>query len=282
MSIQKDCMTIDIHVGMWMGYKLDKAKTREVTTEAGAADDAARVNKHLMPRESLSKVVSKVSSVRNHFYKNTLPWKDSGSRLITRKRYTPFMEEHVKLRDEFNVEVEEFLTNKYLAARDQAEFRMGTLFDPDDYPSAEMLRRKFYVSFDIDAIGDAYDDRLDKSEDITQARITKAIGGLWEKLSKPLEHFANKMGDTDAVFRDTTVSNLRDIVTMLPELNFTGDPELTALGERIEKTLTRYEAKDLRTNPVTRKAVASEAQEILDSMAGFMKAFGGQSDDTGT
>ena len=28
MSIQKDCMTIDIHVGMWLGYKLDKAKTK--------------------------------------------------------------------------------------------------------------------------------------------------------------------------------------------------------------------------------------------------------------
>jgi len=279
MSVQTTCMTIDIHVGMWLGYKLDKVKTKEVTTEAGAADDAARVNKHLMPRESLSKVVSKVSSVRNHFYKNTLPWKDSGSRLITRKRYTPFMEEHVKLRDEFNTEVEEFLTNKYLAARDQAEFRMGSLFDPDDYPSAEMLRRKFYVSFDIDAIGDAYDDRLDKSDEITQARITKAVQGLWEKLSKPLEHFADKMSDAECVFRDTTVSNLKDIVDILPTLNFTNDATLTELGERIGKHLACYEAKDLRTNKVTRRAVADEAREILDSMAGYMNAFGGQSDE---
>jgi hypothetical protein len=279
MSIQKDCMTINVTVGMWMGYKLDKEKTREVTSAAGAEDDAARVNKHLMKKEYLAPTVSKGSAVRNHLYKRTLPWKDSGDRLITRKLFTKFMEEHSVLKDAFYNEVDILLTKWYPTAIDQAHFRMGAMFDPDDYPSIATLRKKFYVSLDIDGITTAYsttdDFRLEGSEDVTQARVTKAMAGLYEKLSKPLAHFAETMSNEEKVFRDTTVSNLRDIVEVLPLLNFTGDPDLAALGDRIGKSLTRYEAKDLRNNKVTRAAAGDEACEILESMQGYMNAFSG-------
>jgi hypothetical protein len=273
-------MTINIRVGMWMGYKLDKVKTKEVTTEAGAHDDAARVNKHLMPKESLSKIVSKGSAVRNHLYANTLPWKDSGDRLITRQRYEkPFMVEHSTLRGEFYGEVDEFLENKYLVARDQAEFRMGSLFNPYDYPTVDVLRRKFYVSLDIDGISTAYDFRLNDSEEVFQARVTKAMGGLWEKLRKPLEHFADTMADDKKVFRDTTVSNLKDIVAMIPELNFMNDPKLTQIGLQVSKALATFEPKDLRNNATSRATVGNEAAEILESMKGFMNAFGNKGGD---
>lgn len=283
MSIQNNCMTIDVTVGMWLGYKLDKGKTREITSDAGAHDDAARVNKHLMSKEYLAPVVSKGSAVRNHLYQRTLPWKDSGTRLITRKLFTKFMEEHSALREAFYSEVNTLLDVKYLTARDQAQFRMGTMFDPDDYPSIDVLRRKFYISLDIDGITTAYnatdDFRLEASEDVTQSRVTKAMAGLYEKLSKPLARFAETMSEEDKIFRDTTVSNLRDIAEVLPMLNFTDDPNLAALSERISKSLTRYEAKDLRDNKATRAAAGEEAQDILGSMQGFMKAFGGMKDD---
>ncbi len=213
-----------------------------------------------LPREIFVETIAAVSALRNHFYATTLPWKGNGDRLIARRFYPTFAAEHTSLCEQFETAVA------------QLEFRLS-----DAFPAS-----KFYVVLDIDAVSPGYDNHLETSADIQQARIANAVAGLWEKLSKPLEHFTEKMGDTEAVFRDTTVSNLRDIVTMLPELNFTGDADLMALGDRIGKHITCYEAKDLRTNLVTRKAVASEAQEILDSMAGFMNAFGGQSDDTGT
>ena len=62
---------------------------------------------------------------------------------------------------------------------------------------------------------------------------------------------------------------------ILPDLNFTDDPDLKRLGEQIKKSLVPFEAKDLRNNAVTRAAVAGEAAEILESMKGFMNAFGG-------
>ena len=203
-----------------------------------------------LPRETFVETIAAVSALRNHFYAMTLPWKGNGDRLITRALCFVFLEENAALCVKFD------------RAVDQLEFRFGAALFPRD---------KFYVTLDIDTVSQALDGMLNDSKEDTQARITQAVARLYEKLSKPLEHFADKMSDADCVFRDTTVSNLKDIVDILPTLNFTNDATLTELGERIEKSLTRYEAKDLRTNKVTRKAVADEAREILTFL---LDAFG--------
>jgi hypothetical protein len=279
MSIKNECFTVSMQVGVWLGHKLDKTTSAKITTEAGAHADAGRFNKHTVPKESLAAITTRVSALRSHLYANTLPWKDNGDRLLPRKSFSDFMFAHETLRNEFYTDVEDFLNRKYAAAREQAEFRMGELFNDDDYPTVPQLRQKFYVMLDIDGIADAKDFRLETDDIVNQARITRAMTGLWEKLSKPLENFAERMGDADAVFRDATVNNLREIVGILPSLNFMDDPTLASLGERIEKNLAVYEAKDLRTNKVVRAAVASEADKILRSMRGFMTAMGGSDDE---
>ena len=185
-----------------------------------------------------------------------------------------FFEEHGKLVGAFNEAKQEFIDTKYPAAIDAAEFRMGELFREEDYPKVDELRRKFYVNLDIDGIPQSMDVRLQNDEAIMQARITRAVGGLWERISAPLKHFADKMAG-DTVFHATTLTNLQEIVAMLPELNFLEDPNLTAIGEQISKEIARYDIKDLRKDKDVRTALAGQAREILDTMAGFMNAFAG-------
>jgi hypothetical protein len=281
MTIMKECMVVNLQVGVWLGYRLDKTTTRRVTEEADAAPDAARVNKHLVPKEALSDIVSCAGSIHRHFYDRTLPWKDNGDRLLTRRISLDFIQEHEELATKFNSAVREFITRKYLIAKEQAEFRMGDMFNINDYPTPAELRHKFYVSMDIDGVAVAKDIRLDDSTEVLQARVTKAIGGLWGKIATPLAKFAETMSDENAMFRNTTVSNLREIVDMIPALNFTDDPALEKIRQEIEKQITRYEPDDLRKDKTVRAAVAEEAKSIMDSMAGFMNAFGQGSDDDG-
>jgi len=287
MSITNDCMVVNLQIGIWMGYRLDKSASAKVTIEAGAEQDAARVNKHLVPKESLKQIVSAAGAVRNHFYEKTLPWKDNGDRLLTRKMYMSFIEEHGKLQNDFYSAVDAFLNVQYPKARDQASFRMGDLFNPNDYPSANELHRKFYVSLDIDAVTEAGDFRVQLSnqaendavrqnmEQAMNARISRAMGDVWARLSNVLGHFATKMGAKDDIFRDSTVKNLEELVEILPSLNVLDDPNLNAICEDISRTVMGYSAKDLRKDEATRAAVADEAKRIMDDMAGFMNAFGG-------
>jgi len=284
MSITKNCMIVNLSLGIWQGYRLDKNASKQVTDDAGADADAARVNKHLIPKESLKTIVFAAGQIRQHLYGKTLPWKDNGDRLLTRKLYAPFIEEHQRLVGEFHAAVDEFLGTTYPQAKMRAEFRMGSLFNSDDYPTPSELKHKFYVALDIDAVSEASDFRvaLDKEsvaqirgdiETATTARLATAMRSVWERLAQTVGHFADKMA-SDGIFRDSTITNLEELVDLLPGLNITGDEQLTAIYEDLRKTLVGYDPKDLRKDPAVRSEAAAEAARIMDEMSGFMNAFG--------
>lgn len=282
MSITQKAMVLNLQIGHWAGHRLDKEASRKVTSEAGAESDAARVNKHLVPKEALKDVISAAGAVRTHFYAKTLPWKDNGDRLLTRTMFMGFIEEHERLVGEFNEAVTAFLTTKYPAARDQAEFRMGELFKPDDYPSPSTLRQRFYVNLDIDPVSEAGDFRVSLDDEHAVAvrgqmeramheRIGKAMADVYSRLSEVVGHFAKKMG-SDEVFRDTTVSNITELVDLIPGLNVLDDPDLNQLAREIKAKLTGVDPKDLRKDKATRSQAAKDAEEIMARMSGFMAA----------
>ena len=282
MSITTKAMTLNLQIGIWQGYRLDKEASRKVTEDAGANVDAARVNKHLVPKEALKPVVAAAGAVRAHFYSKTLPWKDNGDRLLTRVMFADFIEEHERLKGSFDDAVSTFLNEAYPAARDQAEFRMGDLFKEDDYPSPASLRHRFYVSTDIDAVTEAGDFRVtldaehasevrSQMESAMRDRIGRAMQDIWTRLSDVVGHFADKMG-SDGIFRDTTVRNIDELLDLLPGLNVLDDPDLTAMGEEIKAKLMGYEPKDLRKDPETRSQAARDAEVIMERMRSYMSA----------
>lgn len=250
MSIANNTMVVNMQISTWSGHKLDKSMSRKVTSDAKADADAARVNKHLVPKESLKEIITAAGSLRTHFYDRTLPWGDNGDRLLPRLSFTDFMTEHGRLTQEFDNAVENFINEKYLAARDQAEFRMGEMFKSDDYPEPDQLRQRFSVNLDIHGVPTSKDFRVDMDkatvdmvrqqiEKKTQERVTNAIRDVWARLADTLGHFANKMAD-DSVFRDSTVKNLEDLVDMLPALNVTNDPQLEQVRQDIHNSIIGY------------------------------------------
>lgn len=283
MNIADNGMIVNMQISQWSGHKLDKAMSQKVTDEAQADSDAARVNKHLVPKESLKDIVKAAGALRTHFYDRTLPWGDNGDRLLPRLAYMEFMQEHGRLNQEFDNAVVDFLDNKYLTARDRAAFRMGEMFRAEDYPEANSLRHRFAVILDVHGVPTGNDFRVamnaddvsiirQQIEEKNQERVTAALRDVWDRLASTLGHFASKMSE-DSIFRDSTVSNLEDLVEMLPALNVTGDPGLEQIRRDIKDTLIGYGPKDLRKDAAVRQIAAKESQRIIDQMSGFMAAF---------
>lgn len=283
MSITEKAMVLNLQIGIWQGYRLDKEASRKVVEDAGADSDAARVNKHLVPKESLKPIVSASSAVRSHFYEKTLPWKDNGDRLLTRVMFRDFIEVHEGLVGTFKDAVEDFLADGYVQARAKAEFRMGDLFNPNDYPAPETLRRRFYIGMDIDPVTAAGDFRVEidddqlasvrkTMEDAMSQRLNRAMRDVWGRLSEVVGHFAAKMGSDD-IFRDATVRNIEELVDILPGLNVMDDPDLAAIAAEVKAKLTGIDPKDLRKQPDVRSQAAQDAKEIMERMSGFMGAF---------
>jgi hypothetical protein len=278
-------MVLNLQIGLWSGHRLDKDATRKVTEDAGAESDAARVNKHLVPKTVFKDITSSSNAVRMHFYEHTLPWKDNGDRLLTRTMYTRFIENHESLVATFEKAVDRFLTKGYPQAVEQAGFRMGDLFNVADYPAPRDLRRRFYINLDIDAVTEAGDFRvkMDKEqvdavrtamEQAMEQRIAGAMRDVWDRLNKVVSHLADKMGDEDKIFRNSTLANLEELVELLPGLNVLDDPDLERVRQDIKKTLCGLDPKGLRSDTAYRKEVGGEAKRIMDMMGGFMTAMG--------
>lgn len=278
-------MVMNLSIGIWQGYRLDKAASAKVTAEAGAAGDAARVNKHLVPKDALAPIVTAAGAIRTHFYENTLPWRDNGDRLMTRKLYMGFIQRHERLVSDYLATVDKFLAEGYPSALEQAEFRMGTMFNRDDYPPISELRRKFHATLDIDAITTADDFRVQIDEEhvnkvrasmeqAAERRVNTAMQEVWRRLAEVIGKFHERMDDPDAVFRDSLVKNIGDLVELIPGLNVLDDPNIEAVRQSVMKRIAGVDPKDIRKDPAFRQELAGEAKEIMARMSGFMRAFG--------
>lgn len=284
-ALTEKAMIVNLCIGVWQGYRLDKQASAEITAAKGAKSDAARVNKHLVAKEALAPIVTAAGAVRTHFYEKTLPWRDNGDRILSRKLYMSFIETHEGLVGEFNDAVDKFLTDVYPGAVEQAAFRMGDLFNRDDYPTASELRRRFYIGLDIDAVTTSNDFRVQidadhvervkaSMESAAEARLAQAQADVWKRIGDAVGYFQQRMADPKAVFRDSTVDNVHDLLDLIPGLNVLDDPGIEEVRALIAEKLGGADAQEIRKNPDVREELAADAQAVLDKMAGFARAFG--------
>lgn len=277
-------MIANLQIGVWTGHRLDKKATQQVIADNDAEGDAARVNKHLIGKDKLKPITTAQGKIRLYFYDKTSPWKDNGDRILTRVMYPRFIEDFGTMKSEFDGAVVDFLKNVYPAEVARAEFRMGSMFDPNDYPTPRELKSRFFVNLDIDAVSEANDFRVNlgkdtvmgirkEIEDATERRLVAAQAHVWGRLAKTVEHFRDRMKAD--VFKDATIENLAELAEILPGLNVTNDPEINRLAKDIKSSLLGHTPKDLRADDKLRKTLGKEAKRIMTDIGGFMKAFEG-------
>jgi hypothetical protein len=158
---------------------------------------------------------------------------------------------------------------------------LGSLFRLKDYPSGDKVKEKFALRPEILPIPTGDDFRVSLSQD-EQARIARdidastraAIGDgmrdLWTRLYEVTHHMASRLADPEARFHGTLVSNVCDLVELLPRLNIVGDPHLASLTEQVRKQLCQHSADLLRNSPTTRQQTAASAAAIARTIAGIL------------
>lgn len=271
MSIQERAMLVQLNIKQWPGKKQDKKVTAEVETAHGA-HNAGRFNKDLVSKSLLTPHTKLTGEVRQKHYELTLAWNDNGQRLLPSKLfmdYTAFMRnakaQYTKLTSE--------LVANYPAEVQCARQRLGTMYEPDDYPDASEMYARFDLAVEFAPVPAANDFRVDvgneAAEEIrtsitntvhtkqeaavkaTFARVRDVVSKIYERLSIP-----------DAIFKDTLITNAEDLCVVLNGLNITDDPLITQLERDISDHL--IQAPDsIRRNSVLRARVARHAQEIL-------------------
>lgn len=291
-AILSRAMLVGIRLGDWDGRKHDAVITDKVNTQYHAAKDAGRYHKSLFggkPPE-LKVVQSYWSALRRTHEKQTLPWTDSGWRLLptaNHQQYTDSMRQIIKQ----YYEAADALADAYPRLKLEAQVKLNGMYRESDYPSAAEIRSKFYAKLDWSPIAAGSDFRvqlpqaelaqLAKSvEDRLRESISKAIEDIWARLGDAIVTVRDHLDDGKGL-RDSMIERLSDVTELLGRLNLTDDPRLEATRLRVKKELAAYGAETLKADPKVRRDVAMKADEILKSMSGlYSPAVKEESNDT--
>jgi hypothetical protein len=280
MSLIDKALLVQLNISQWTARKYDKKASRKVAEEFHSYIDQGRYNKALLPMNGLlDRVHKKTTLIRTKFYTNTSPWGIEGTFMLSSKNYLSFTNEFRKEKGEWQYLVDDFLNN-YDDLRQDAQRVLGQLYNEADYPSQDMLARKFSMDLAIFpvpstdfrvAIGD--EELAEIQKDVERRVIdaqNHAMQDLWDRLYKQVEHMTEKLSDPKAIFRDSMVDNARELCSLLPRLNFTDDPNLENLRQQVEANIARHHPDALRNDPDLRQDTAAEAKAIMEKMKTFM------------
>lgn len=253
---------VELNVSTWTARKLDKTASKEVKVNKGAfSDDAARVNKNLLAgMNNLKRVTDFVALTRNDFYRLTLPWSDSGQRLVPMMQFFELKQWINDQEATFNQLVAEFLRDYPTLISAQA-FQLGALFDRNEFPDVEEIATKFRFKvgflplpstgdFRIDAPNEIVADMQKEYEAMYNERIAQVNQDLWVRLHDTLRHMSDRLGYDSTgkakIFRDSMVENAVELCDMLKRLNVTNDPNLEKARSSLESALLGVDASEIR------------------------------------
>jgi hypothetical protein len=275
-TLQDRAMLTVLTISQWTNRKHDKIVSAEVEV-SHAAKDAGRYNKQLINKAALDPISKIAGAARDYHYKVTLPWGNNGERLLPAALFLDYAENMRMYKDTFAQRAREFVGIYPDLVRD-ARTRLGSMYNALDYPAASDIADKFDIATSFTPVPSANDFRVDLSEEyvdkikseITSAveeRQRDAVKHCWDRVRDVVGKIHERLEDKDKTFRDSLIENARELVSILPALNITGDPELISIEADVKTLLVHPDV--LRNNPVTRSETAVRAAEIMKRMEAF-------------
>ena len=210
----------------------------------------------------------------------SLPYPEPGIRLIRQDRVEDFAAKIGEFQEELT-EAVGTLDRRYSELKATARQRLGSLYDPSDYPQS--LTGLFAVEYDfpsVDAptylqqlnpelyeqecrrVQSRFDEAVRLAEEAFVAELAKLVSHLTERLS----------GQADGkprIFRDSAVENLTEFFGRFLALNVRSNEQLDRLVADAQRVIRGIEPQTLRDDAGLRQHVATEmsrVQSVLDGM----------------
>jgi len=290
MDLTRDAMLVSLRISAWSGRLYDREASDHVAAHHDASSSAGRYNKRLLPKAALAALNATMNETRIQHYAQSLPWDDKGSRLLTVDNYEHYTGIMDALRERLVRQRARFIED-YDDYVEQARLDLGKLFRIGEYPSKEDLRDRFSIRYRIAPVPDAdhfiaklaSDDTDRVKRDIKshiEEQLHDAVGDLYRRLAEAVERVSERLNeDGDGkplVFRDTMISNIRDLVDVVPRLNIFGDQRLARLCQQVKDRIAGVEPDSLRPSrtfdPVVRNRVKRDADALMEQFAGYFPA----------
>lgn len=280
-GVARSGILVTLNIGLYSGRKKDTKTQAEVVASKGAGSArAASVYRHLFADcPELDAITKFQARARARHYQLTLPWADSGARLLPTRALLDYKADMNRYRDEFDRLVEAFLI-KYDTLIAAAAFKLGTMFDRDEYLTRDEVAKRFRFDIDMAPLPTAGDFRLDVESEVQQelvsqyekrlaAQVAQAQQDAWTRAYEALSHIKDRLTLTEdgkpKVFHETTITNAQELCALLTTLNVANDPDLERARRMLEDAITGVDAKELRKVEGARLETLHKVTQVLDA-----------------
>lgn len=286
-SLAERAVIVNLSISQWSAKTTDKKVNREVANAHGSDESMGNYRKSLVAKDAIQKYTKLAGEIRAEHYKLSLPWRDSGDRILSSAAYFQYAETMRKRQSEIEALWNEFCSN-YPGFVEQARTILNGLFNPADYPEATAIRQKFSFNLEVLPLAQAEDFRVNLGTEETErikariqadsnAQIARAMADVWERMravisamSDRLKQYKDTSQGVEHPFRDSLVTNMTDLLQIIPILNLTEDPNVAQFAQEMRDSLTKYTPDQLRNSQMRRDDVAKRADEILAKMSAFI------------
>jgi hypothetical protein len=286
-AVRSMALLADLTISLWSGERTDAAISARLKADAGAVGNTGRYVKNLLAGcdGKLKDTRAAFAAARTMHYKLTLPWvsdphaeRQQGPRLLPNLLFQRYIDELTKLRKTATDKLADFIYD-YPNLVTQAQANLAGLARAEDYPDATTVEAAFKLHFDFSPIPPASafpnlpDDMLValgrnlRKRQETAARSAEAA--MWARVRELVGHLAARLKEPDAMLRETTLENVRELVTLLPGYNFTGDARVDQVVSEIGAMLDGVGIKEIRKDAALRGDVAARAQAINDRLSSW-------------
>jgi len=277
-SIASSAVLIDLNISVWTARKLDKNVSKEIDINKNTTIKAGNYNKHILAgSDQLEKITKLAGEIREWHGRQTLPWSDTGTRLLPMSNFFDYKQQLEVYEAEFQSRINTFIYEYPNIILGMA-FKLGKLFDRSEYPETDKIAHKFNLKYTIMPVPETKDFRVDIADDIRnemqqeyqkayEGRVEAAMSDAWSRLHTTLEHMVDRLsGDDKKIFRNSLVDNALELTNLLTKLNVTKDPKLEQARQALEKSLVGVSADDLRDSQGARSVVLSKVNAIMEMM----------------
>jgi hypothetical protein len=292
MDLTNSVMVVNLCIASYAGEKVDRKVTREVEERNNTdSHNTGRFTKQIVTKRALKGIKQLAGEARTTHYERTLPWNDNGGRLLSVIGYMDYIAAMGRLSELYQREVVKFMDAYQRGLiTDEARTRLKGLFDINDYPPNDDMRRRFTFDLGFEPLPSSKNwlmdiadnqmaalqagneqrvaDRIAESVKDAYRRVADVTGKMAERLNAyERDPDTNKL--TGGKFRDSLVENVRELSSLLPSLNLTNDPVLEDINKQLRE-LTRFDAEQLRTAEPMRVETAAKATELFEFVCGML------------
>ena len=293
--IQEKAMLVRLEVHNWSGEMTDPKVLMDVATRAGSSrpGEVGRFRKWLVMGDRSKELKRAASAVRQAHNELTMAWDSGVHRLLPVSLYERYLKSVDATIARYEQSREDFIQSMPSMVV-EAQARLGTIFNQNDYPSEATLRRTISAHyaiypltntrhFIVETLSQDVQSQLRSTmESEFQSKVSDTVTGLYERLGDAVNKCAERLDDDEnghKYFYDSMVNNLKSVVDLMPDLNVTGDPKLDEFCVKLKGIIDGVQPGVLMPwrkdeyQPAVREQVKEDVDTLQSQMAGY---FGGQ------